>query len=100
MKPADRFALDSGRLQYLSPSPHSEEIFYLESTRCVQADNTFSFANMRYEAPADLRNSKVTIRYDRLDKQCATVIVYKGAQRLGEAEPVDFTGNDRKPNQS
>jgi transposase InsO family protein len=97
MKPYDRFALDSGRIQYLAPSPYSDEIFYLEATRCVLTDNTFSFANQRFEAPRDLRNQKITIRYDRLSKSESVVIVYEGSERIGEAEPVDFIANDRKP---
>ena len=102
MKPHDRFALDSHLIQYLPPSDHSEEIFYLETTRCVQADNTFSFKATRYESPIDFRNQKITIRYNRLTKEkgIPTVIVYIGSERIGPAEPVDFTGNDRDPNQS
>ena len=97
MKPYDRFALDAGRIQYLASNPYSEEIFYLETTRCVLADNTFSFANQRFEAPRDLRNTKITIRYDRLSKSEAIVIVYEGSERIGAAEPVNLIGNDRKP---
>lgn len=96
LKPHDRFALDSHLIEYLPPSAHSDEIFYLETTRCVLADNTFSFSGCRYEAPYDLRNRKITLRYDRLDKH-AKVVVYEGSERLGEAQPVDFIANDRKP---
>ena len=61
------------------------------------ADNTFHFHSTRYEAPRDMRNRKITIRYDRLSKRESIVIVYEGSERIGEAEPVDFIGNDRKP---
>jgi putative transposase len=97
MKPYDRFALDAGRIQYLASNPYSNEIFYLETTRGVLADNTFSFANLRFEAPRDLRNKKITIRYDRLSKNEAIVIVYEGSERIGEADLVDLIANDRKP---
>lgn len=99
MKPVDRLALDAGRIEYLSPTPYSEEIFYLEDTRVVLADNTFSFGGARYEAPRDLRSRKIEIRYNRLDKAQSRVIVYQGNDRLGEAWPVDFTGNDRPARQ-
>lgn len=100
MKPHDRFALDSHLIQYLAPSTHSEEIFYLETTRSVKADNTFSFKGICFEAPIDFRNRKITIRYNRLVSGIPEVIVYIGSERIGPAEPVDYISNDRKPNQS
>jgi hypothetical protein len=38
---------------------------------------------------------KVQIRFDRLNFDRA--IVYYKNERMGEARPVDFVGNDRKP---
>jgi transposase InsO family protein len=95
MKPIDRFGLDLGRIRFLPPSDVNEELFFVEQDRTVLADNTFSLKNTRFEAPCDLRNRKVQIRFDRLKFERA-IVYYKG-ERMGEARPVDFIANDRKP---
>ncbi len=97
MRPIDRFGLDLSRVRFLPPSDVNEELFFVEQDRSVLADNTFSLKNTRFEAPRDLRNRKVQIRFDRLKFERA-IVYYKG-ERMGEARPVDFVGNDRKPSQ-
>ena len=97
MNPIDRFGLDLSRLNYLSPSEFNKELFYLEATRKVRADNTFSYQNIRYETPRDLRNHTITIRYDRADPNNPP-IVYQDNQRLGPATRLNFLDNDRRPN--
>lgn len=95
MKPIDRFGLDLNRIRFLSPGEVNDELFFVEQERSVLADNTFSLKNTRFEAPRDLRNRKVQVRFDRLHFERA-IVYYKG-ERMGEARPVDFVGNDRKP---
>ena len=95
MRPIDRFGLDLARIRFLPPSSVSDELFFVEEARSVLADNTFSLKNTRFEAPRDLRNRKVQVRFDRL-KFDRAIVYYKG-ERMGEARPVDFVGNDRKP---
>ncbi len=95
MKPIDRFGLDLGRIRFLRPSEVNDELFFVEQDRTVLADNTFSLKNTRFEAPRDLRNRKVQVRFDRLKFERA--IVYFKGERMGEASPVDFIANDRKP---
>jgi transposase InsO family protein len=95
MKPIDRFGLDLNRIRFLPPSEVSDELFFVEQDRTVLADNTFSLKNTRFEAPRDLRNRKVQIRFDRLKFDRA--IVYFKGERMGEARPVDFVANDRRP---
>ena len=95
MKPIDRFGLDLNRIRFLSPSEVNDELFFVEQERSVLADNTFSLKNTRFEAPRDLRNRKVRVRFDRLHFDRA-IVYYKG-ERMGEARPVDFVANDRKP---
>lgn len=95
MKPIDRFGLDLGRIRFLSPNEVNDELFFVEQERSVLADNTFSLKNTRFEAPRDLRNRKVQVRFDRLNFDRA-IVYYKG-ERMGEARPVDFVANDRKP---
>ena len=96
MKPIDRFGLDLKRVRYLAASPFSSELFLLESTRKVRADNTFSYNATRYEAPRDLRNTTITIRHNRSDLHFPPVVYHEG-QRLGEATKLDMIANDRRP---
>jgi putative transposase len=95
MRPIDRFGLDLSRIRFLPPNEANDELFFVEEDRTVQNDNTFSFKRIRYEAPRDLRNRKIQIRFNRLsfDK---TIVYFKG-ERMGQAYPVDFVANDRKP---
>jgi putative transposase len=95
MRPIDRFGLDLSRIRFLPPSDVNEELYIVEQNRTVLADNTFSLKNVRFEAPRDLRNRKVQVRFDRLKFERA-IVYYKG-ERMGEARPVDFIANDRKP---
>ncbi len=95
MKPIDRFGLDLGRVRFLPPGDVNDELFFVEQSRTVLADNTFSLKNTRFEAPRDLRNRKVQVRFDRLNFDRA--IVYFKGERMGEARPVDLVANDRKP---
>jgi hypothetical protein len=62
----------------------------------VKADNTFSFAGRRYEAPRDVRNRAILVRHDPGDP-AAPLIVYLGGDRLGEARPLNLVANDRAP---
>jgi transposase InsO family protein len=95
MKPVDRFGLDLSRIRFLPPSEANDELFFVEEERTVLADNTFSLKRARFEAPRDLRSRKVHVRFDR--QRAGRVIVYLKGERMGEARPVDFVANDRKP---
>lgn len=95
MKPIDRFGLDLNRIRFLPPNEVSDELFFAEQDRTVLADNTFSLKNTRFEAPRDLRNRKIQVRFSRLTFDRA--IVYFKGERMGEARPVNFIANDRKP---
>lgn len=98
MKPIDRFGLDLHLTRFLQNSEFNQELFYLETTRKVRKDNTFSFETIRYEAPRDLRNTPITLRYNRFTTGSPQPpIVYQDQQRLGEATPIDYIANDRKP---
>jgi putative transposase len=91
MKPVDRFALDLKRIRFLPPHQASDELFYAEDTRKVKKDNTFPFRNTRYEAPADLRDKQITIRFDR--SSISKIIVYYKDTRIGEARELDMIAN-------
>lgn len=96
MKPIDRFGLDLKFIRHLQSNPFNSELFLLESTRKVRADNTFNYNSRRYEAPRDMRNTTITIRHNRPDLHFPPV-VYQDGQRLGEATLLDMTANDRRP---
>ncbi len=95
MKPIDRFGLDLDRIRYLAGNPYSTELFMLEDTRKVRIDNTFSFNARRYEAPRDMRNKAITIRYHR--HTGFPPAVYEDGIRLGDATLLDPVANDRRP---
>lgn len=95
MRPIDRFGLDLQRIRFLPPNEVTDELFFVEQDRNVLADNTFSLKKTRFEAPRDLRSRKVQVRFDRRNFNRA-IVYYKG-ERMGQARPLDFTANDRKP---
>jgi putative transposase len=91
MRPIDRFGLDLKRIRFLPPDQANDELFYAEDTRKIKKDNTFSFNNVRYEAPADLREKNITIRFERAKSD--RIIVYYKNQRIGQAKPLDLIAN-------
>jgi putative transposase len=93
MKPIDRFGIDLGRLRFLPPSEHNDELFYAEAERKVKKDNTFSFAARRYETPVDLRDKTIQLRFDRRRLQTTAVIIYYKGQRQGAARLLDAVAN-------
>lgn len=95
MKPIDRFGLDLKRIRFLPPNQANDELFFIEETRRVKLDNTFSVKNARFEAPADLRNREIQVRFDR--NSFARVIVYFKGSRIGQASALDPIANDRHP---
>jgi putative transposase len=97
MRPIDRFGLDLKRVRYLPPSEVNDELFFVEESRKVLADNTFSLRAVRFEAPRDLRGCEIQVRFDRkhADVESLRVVVFYKSERMGEARPVDFLANDR-----
>jgi len=93
LKPLDRFSLDLTRIRFLEPSPYNDELFFASESRQVKKDNTFSFQNRRYEAPADLREREIEVRFHR--SMGDPVIVYYKNQRFGIARLVDLFGNSK-----
>jgi len=91
MRPIDRFGLDLKRIRFLPPDQLNDELFYAQDTRKVKKDNTFSFNAARYEAPADLRDRSITIRFDRAAPD--RIIVFFKDQRIGQARPLDLVAN-------
>jgi putative transposase len=91
MRPIDRFGLDLRRIRFLPPDQVNDELFFAEDQRNVKKDNTFSFNNVRYEAPADLRQKTITIRFDRTT--CDKIIVFFKNQRIGQAKTLDLIAN-------
>jgi hypothetical protein len=95
MKPIDRFGMDLHRIRFLNPMEANDELFFLEQTRTVRKDNTFGINNTRYEAPRDLADREIQVRYDRANP--GRIIVYYKGERMGEATVLNFIANDRPP---
>jgi len=95
MKPIDRFGLDLQRIRFLNPMEANDELFYVEETRSVRKDNTFSILAARYEAPRDLADRVIHVRYNRANPD--RIVVYYKGERMGEATRLDFLANDRPP---
>ena len=91
MKPIDRFGIDLKRIRFLQPDQFNDELFFAEDTRKVKKDNTFSLDKIRLEAPVDLRDKPITIRFDRAG--ASRVIVFYKGQRMGEARVLDLIAN-------
>ena len=83
MRPIDRFGLDLRLIKFLPPNPANDELFYMEDSRKVLADNTFSYKNIRFEAPRDLRHRAIVIRFDRYAPPTQGVVVYYKNERMG-----------------
>ena len=71
--------------------PVTDELFFAEEERTVKKDNTFSFKNVRYETPVDLREKVVTLRYQR--STCDRIVIYYKGSRMGVARPLDLIAN-------
>ena len=95
MKPIDRFGLDLQRIRFLDPMAANDELFYVEQSRTVRKDNTFSVGAVRYEGPRDLSGRQIEVRFNRAMPE-RIVVFYKG-ERMGEATRLDFLANDRPP---
>lgn len=96
MTPLDRFALDRNRIRFLPPNQATDELFFVEETRQVRADNTFSFKGKRFESPRHLPNREIHVRFERKDPTARVVVFYKG-ERMGEASRLNPVANDRPP---
>jgi transposase InsO family protein len=96
ISPLDRFALDRKWLRFLPPNETNDELFFVEESRHVRADNTFSFQARRWEAPRHLPDRTVQVRFQRTRPRDRVIVYYKG-ERMGEARPLDAIANDRKP---
>lgn len=73
MSPLDRFGLDRHLLRFLPPNEVNDELFFVEETRHVRADNTLSFKSVRWETPRHLPNREVAIRFSRRDPKSRVV---------------------------
>ncbi|MCU7860667.1 MAG: DDE-type integrase/transposase/recombinase [Candidatus Thiodiazotropha sp. (ex Lucinoma kastoroae)] len=94
MNPLDRFNPDRERLEFLTDDEVTEEIFFVEASRKVGKTNVFSINNQKYECPADLREKRIQVRYDRTKRD--KLIVYFNEQRMGEATLLDLHFNAQR----
>ena len=94
MKPIDRFNLDHSHIQYLPCDEFTDEVFFIEVERKVNAVNVFSLHSQKFECPYDLRNKTIQIRYNR--KSPERYIVYYQHKRMGNASPLNLYLNAKQ----
>ena len=93
MIPLDRFNMDLSKIKFLSDDEFSEEIFFAEEERKVSKTNIFSINNRKFECPVDLRNKRISVRYDRA--RCNRFIVYFNNKRMGDASKLNLYQNSK-----
>jgi hypothetical protein len=81
--------------QILSESFNTDDIFWLETTRKVKKDGTFSLNSVRYETKYTLAGQKVTIRYN--SQTASGIRVYHDGSFIGISFPLDVTENNNLP---
>lgn len=79
----------------ITESFNTDDLFWLEATRVVKKDGTFSLNAIRYETNFTYAGQKVTIRYNSQD--LSRVHVYHDDVFVGHSYPLDVTGNDGLP---
>lgn len=79
----------------LSDSFSTDDVFWLETTRMVKKDGTFSLNTVRYETNYTLAGQKVTIRYD--SQSTSGVRVYHDGSFIGLSHPLDAGENNNLP---
>ena len=96
MVPIDRFNLDRQHLKFLTDDEYTEEVFFIEENRKVGKTNVFSINSQQYEAPVDLREKTIQVRYDRSKRH--RFVVYFNEKRMGDAQLLNlqFHANRRK----
>ena len=91
MPPIERFMLDRSRITFLANEQFTEEAFFVEVERKVNATNLVSLNKRTLECPVNLRGKRVQLRYER--NRSDQVIVYYNDTRCGEARPLDAVHN-------
>jgi hypothetical protein len=87
--------MDLQRIRFLNPMEANDELFYVEQSRTARKDNTFGINSTRYEAPRDLADREIQVRYNRANPE--RIVVYYKGERMGEATRLHFLANDRPP---
>jgi putative transposase len=91
MIPIDRFNLDRDRIAFLTDDEYTEEVFFCEDSRKVSKTNVFSINSQQYEAPVDLREKNIQVRFDRSKRH--RFIVYFNGKRMGDAQLLNLQFN-------
>jgi len=79
----------------LSDSFNTDDIFWLETTRVVKKDGTFSLNSVRYETNYTLAGQKVTVRYN--SQTTSGIRVYHDDAFISLSFPLDATANNNLP---
>ena len=93
--PMEKWLMSPRSPRILHEAFDSDDIFWLETTRVVRKDGTFSLNSVRYETNYTLAGNKVTIRYN--SQTASGIRVYHDGSFIGLSYPLDANANNGLP---
>ncbi len=93
--PLERWMQSSRQPRLLTDTFDTDDLFWLETTRQVKKDGTFSLLRTRYETNYTLAGQKVTVRY--IPQDLSRLHVYYQGEFIGCSFPLDARANNNLP---
>jgi transposase InsO family protein len=93
--PMEKWLSSPRHPRLLPDNPITDNLFLLETQRCVKKDGTFSLSAKRFETSYVYAGKKVIVRYDNHD--LTRVYVYCDGKYVGPAQPLDPGANNQLP---
>jgi len=93
--PLERWMQSSRQPRLLTDTLDTDDLFWLEATRQVKKDGTFSLLRTRYETNYTLARQKVTVRY--IPQDLSRIHVYYQGEFIGCSFPLDAGANNNLP---
>ena len=93
--PLEKWMQSPRQPRLLTDTLDTDDLFWLETTRQVKKDGTFSLLRIRYETNYTLAGGKVTVRYTPQD--LSRVHVYYQAEFIGCSFPLNPGANNNLP---
>ena len=95
--PMEKWLKSPRQPRILSENADTDDLFWLEVSRKVKKDGTFSLNRIRYETNYTLVGQKITVRYNSQDP--TRVHVYDDNGFIGVSFPLDPGANNNLPRQ-
>lgn len=93
--PMEKWLSSPRHPRLLPDNPLTDNLFLLETQRCVKKDGTFSLCGKRFETSYVYAAKKITVRYHGHD--LTRVYVYYDGNYVGPAQPLDPGANNQLP---